>query len=136
MKVFATCITLLALSGAAYGIQCFVCNSKMDSACQDEFNYDSPALQEAFTQTCDNVTEAFCRKSKIYLKEVPSGEVRVVRECAYQRREIYDCYQKRSEDYYIDVCQCDEDLCNSSPVLTLSLASALAVTLPFFARFL
>nr|XP_053633513.1 uncharacterized protein LOC128689352 [Cherax quadricarinatus] len=136
MKLFATCFTLLALSGIAYGIQCFVCNSKIDSACADEFQDDSPALIEAFLQECelpDNETQAFCRKAKMHL---PDGEVRVMRDCGFKRREIYDCYQKRSEDYFVDVCQCDADRCNGSPSLTFSLAPVLALSLPLFARFL
>lgn len=38
-----------------------MCNSENDSACEDEFKYDSPALQEAFIKNCtapSNVTEA------------------------------------------------------------------------------
>lgn len=61
--------------------------------------------------------------------------VRVHRECAYMRREGYECYQKRSEDYVMDVCQCDDDLCNGSPALSTPLVPLIAaVAFPLLAR--
>ncbi|KAK7066045.1 hypothetical protein SK128_024468, partial [Halocaridina rubra] len=61
---------------------------------------------------------------------------RVQRDCGYKRREGYDCYQKRSEDYVMDTCQCDKKLCNGAPALTTSVATVLAFVVPLITRFL
>lgn len=60
--------------------------------------------------------------------------VRVSRDCGYEWREPYECYQKRSEDYVLDVCQCRDAECNGVPALTV--APILAVLVPFMARYL
>jgi len=60
--------------------------------------------------------------------------VRIQRDCGYEKREGYKCYQKRSEDYIVNVCQCDEDMCNGANGLFF--APVLAVFVPLFARFL
>lgn len=138
MKAFVA-LTLLAVVGTATALQCFNCNSEIDSACNDDFNYDSPALQGAFIETCkeENDVTPFCRKSKSYIERVHNTtETRIQRDCGYMRREGYLCYQKRSEDYVMDTCQCDSDLCNGAPALTTSVASILAVVVPIFTRFL
>lgn len=137
MKVFITSFVILAVASAGMAIKCFVCNTQTDPACGDHMQSDSPALQTAFLQECEmNETspEPFCRKVKEYIHD--NDVVRVHRECAYMRREGYDCYQKRSEDYVMDVCQCDEDLCNDSPALKAPIASLLAVAIPLLARFM
>ncbi|XP_045137480.1 uncharacterized protein LOC123519897 isoform X2 [Portunus trituberculatus] len=118
-------------------IKCFVCNTQTDPACNDHFQEDSPALQNAFVQECEvneNKTNPFCRKVKEYIHT--NSIVRVHRECAYMMREGYDCYQKRSEDYVMDVCQCDKDHCNNSPALTAPITSLLAVAIPLLAKFM
>jgi len=154
--VFSTILFCLVSIGS--GLKCFVCNSHVDPACADEFLADSMALQSAFLQECnatadedvipsaenatsaDNVTEdstpPFCRKIVMNIDREVST-TRVQRDCAYERRELregYSCYQKRAEDYTIDVCQCDGDMCNEANNLTY--ASLLAVLAPLFARLL
>ncbi|XP_063591031.1 uncharacterized protein LOC134768255 [Penaeus indicus] len=129
-----TVVALLAIIGTAVALECFVCNSHEDQACADEFQVNSTALQNAFIKTCeekDNQTP-FCRKMRMDIYQ--ENEIRILRDCGYERREDRECYQKRSDDYIVDVCQCDEDLCNGAP--SLSLAPLLALALPFFARFL
>ncbi|KAK3866848.1 hypothetical protein Pcinc_027651 [Petrolisthes cinctipes] len=137
MKTLITVVVTL-LIGTAAALKCYVCNTGNDSACGDEFNADSPALQAAFIQECGNSTEfvdmePFCRKTKEYMDVVV--EYRVHRECGYMKREGYDCYQKRAEDYVQDVCQCTSDLCNTAPSFK-PLTPLLALTLPFFAKFI
>jgi len=135
MKVFVAC-AILAIVGSAAALQCFTCNSAIDSACSDEFKFDSPALLKEFNKTCheEEGTVPFCRKIKTWIDRVHNEtEARVSRDCGYRRRINYDCYQKRSEDYVLDTCQCDGDFCNGAPT---SVASVLALTVPFFTRFL
>lgn len=137
MKVIITSFVIFTVIGAGMAIKCFVCNTQTDPACNDYFQEDSPALQNAFVQECEvneNKTKPFCRKVKEYIHT--NSIVRVHRECAYMMREGYDCYQKRSEDYVMDVCQCDEDHCNNSPALTAPVTSLLAVAIPLLARFM
>ncbi|XP_042236109.1 uncharacterized protein LOC121875587 [Homarus americanus] len=149
MSVFSSCLTLFAIIGTAMALQCYVCNNVMDSACNDEFSYDSPALKAAFIKNCsdeipalsgdnETIVDVFCRKTKLYVDRVElNGSIRLHRDCGYNRREGADCYQKRAEDYVQQVCQCNGDFCNGSPALTFSLAPVLlALTLPFFARYL
>jgi len=134
MKAFVAPIVLLAIVGTAVALDCFTCNSEDDPACQDEFQTNSTALQNAFITTCEEKEgqTVFCRKMKmdIYIE----NEVRIQRDCGYKRREDKDCYQKRSDDYIIDTCQCDTDLCNDAP--SLNLAPIMALALPLLARFL
>jgi len=134
MKAIVAPIVLLAIVGTAVALDCFECNSEDDPACQDEFQTNSTALQNAFIKTCPvkDGMEPFCRKMRmdIYIE----NEVRIQRDCGYKRREDKLCYQKRSDDYIIDTCQCDEDLCNNAP--SLNLAPIMALSLPLFARFL
>jgi len=138
MKVIAA-FAVLAVLGTATALDCFNCNSEADSACNDDFNYDSPALKTAFIQTCEakGDDEPFCRKVKYYIERVNNAtEYRVQRDCGYKRREGFDCYQKRSEDYVMDTCQCDGNLCNGVPALATSMATMFTVAVPLFARFL
>lgn len=132
-----TVVAFLAVIGTAVALECFVCNSHEDQACSDEFQVNSTALQNAFIKTCeekDNQTP-FCRKMRMDIEVVyQENEIRILRDCGYERKEDRECYQKRSDDYIVDVCQCDEDLCNGTP--SLSLAPLLALALPFLARFL
>lgn len=142
MKVFITSFVILAVVGAGMALKCFVCNSQTDPACNDYLQKESPALLTAFMKECkvkddaSNDTLPFCRKVKEYIEIHESNVVRVHRECGYMKREGYDCYQKRSEDYVMDVCQCDEDLCNDSPALKAPIAPLLAVAIPLLARFM
>lgn len=132
-----TIIALFAVIGSGAALQCFVCNSNVDSSCNDPFSADSPALIDAFLQRCENKTgmETFCRKNKMWL----NGETRVHRDCAYKRREHYDCYQQRADDHVVDVCQCDGDSCNAAgrfvPMSTASGALVAAVVAAALARF-
>ncbi|KAK8381922.1 hypothetical protein O3P69_015142 [Scylla paramamosain] len=137
MKVFITSFVILAVAGSGMAIKCFVCNTQTDPACDDHMQSKSPALQNAFLQECEvkaNQSEPFCRKVKEYIHT--NSVVRVHRECGYMMREGYECYQKRSEDYVMDVCQCEKDLCNDSPSLTAPISSLLAVAIPLLARFM
>ncbi|XP_068202406.1 UPAR/Ly6 domain-containing protein crok-like [Palaemon carinicauda] len=135
MKVVIA-LSVLAVVGTVTALKCFTCNSQTDSACNDLFNSDSPALQQAFIVDCDEKdgVTPFCRKVKYAIKN--SSEYRVQRDCGYMRREGYDCYQKRSEDYVMDTCQCENDLCNNAPSLSTSVATMFAVAVPIVARFL
>lgn len=163
MKVIAFCTILFCLLSIGSGLKCFVCNSFIDPACSDEFLAESNALQTAFLQECNttstenviledstsvgNTTSAeivteestppFCRKMVMNIERASGTIERIQRDCAYERRELnegYFCYQKRSEDYTVDVCQCDGDMCNHANNLTF--ASILAVLVPVFTRFL
>jgi len=136
MKVLIATAVILAAIGTVAALECITCNSFEDPACGDEFEKDSHALQNAFTVTClENTTATpFCRKMRMDIYE--TSEVRIKRDCGYMRREGYECYKKRSDDYLIKVCQCDEDLCNGAPAVSFSLAPLIALTLPIFARFL
>ncbi|XP_042883231.1 uncharacterized protein LOC122260149 isoform X2 [Penaeus japonicus] len=128
-----TVAVLLTIVGIATALDCFVCNSYEDHACADEFQVNSTALQNAFIKTCEEKEKSpFCRKMRMYIYK--DEEIRISRDCGYERRDDRECYQKRSDDYIVDVCQCDDDLCNGSP--SLSLAPLLALALPFFVRFL
>ncbi|ROT85464.1 hypothetical protein C7M84_013680 [Penaeus vannamei] len=85
-------------------LECFVCNSHEDQACSDEFQVNSTALQNAFIKTCeekDNQTP-FCRKMRMDIYQ--ENEIRILRDCGYERKEDRECYQKRSDDYIVDVC--------------------------------
>lgn len=137
MKVLISSLALLALVGTGVAIRCFVCNSETDSACNESMQSDSPAMINAFGKECpmmENETMPFCRKVK-EMMEIKTI-VRMHRECGYKRREEYpDCYQKRSEDYVMEVCQCDEELCNDAPGLATPFAPLLAVVaFPLLAR--
>jgi len=135
-------ITVTVLFGLfAFGsaLDCFECNSYTDAACGDEFNENSTALLTSFKITCaeeynGQKVKPFCRKTimDVYV----ANSVRIQRDCGYQMREStgYDCYQKRSEDYVVNVCQCEDDLCNGANGLVF--APVLAVLVPLFARFL
>jgi len=134
MKILIAAAVILVAFGTVKALECITCNSYEDPACSDKFDVNSTALQNAFTVTCkeDNTTKPFCRKMRMDIYQ--KTELRIKRDCGYLKREGYDCYYKRSDDYLIKVCQCDGDLCNSAP--TFSLAPLMALTLPFFARFL
>jgi len=122
MKAVAI-IALFAVFGASSALKCYVCNSEADSACIDPFSADSPSLTNAFLTNCPAKPEgeAFCRKTKMWFEV--NGEVRVHRDCAYMRRENYTCYQQRAEDHVVDVCQCDEEACNSAPAAFSSITT-------------
>jgi len=138
MKGTVFCIAFLGLLATGSALQCFVCNSFQDPACEDEFPAESGALQGAFLKDCETQTEdgtaltPFCRKTEMNVYEANS--TRIQRDCGYDRREGYDCYQKRSEDYVVTVCQCDEEMCNSANSLVF--APVLALLVPLFAKFL
>jgi len=137
MKGTVFCLAFLGLLATGSAIDCFVCNSFTDKACADPFSAkDSPALQTHFMTTCeqkDNLTP-FCRKVQMNIYGASNETIRIQRDCGYEKREGYDCYQKRSEDYIVNVCQCDEDQCNGAN--SLFFAPVLAVFVPLFARFL
>ncbi|CAL4187149.1 unnamed protein product, partial [Meganyctiphanes norvegica] len=128
-------LALLGFVATSSALDCFVCNSYTDGACADEFKPESKALQTAFLKTCDpkadNATsDPFCRKVLMDAHNF----TRIQRDCGYERREDYDCYQKRSEDYVVTVCQCDEDNCNGANSLVI--APVLALLVPLFAKWL
>lgn len=54
-------------------------------------------------------------------------EIRISRECGYRKREGYECYQHRSDDFVLDVCQCTDSECNSGVTFGIS-AMALLVS--------
>ena len=138
MKFFVA-LSVLAVFGTVTALKCFTCNSETDSACNDNFNSDSPALQSAFVVDCEvkDGLSPFCRKVKYAIERVHNAsEFRVQRDCGYMKREGYDCYQKRSEDYVMDTCQCENELCNGAPSLSTSVATMFAIAVPIIARFL
>merc|ERR1712243_423070 len=132
MKSFIfTATVLFGLFATGSALQCFVCNSHADQACSDEFAVNSTALRTNFLKTCNTSYEGkevvpFCRKTvmDVYIAD----SLRIQRDCGYERREGFDCYQKRSEDYIVNVCQCDKDFCNSANGLMF--APVLAVLAP------
>ncbi|KAF2353007.1 hypothetical protein FHG87_016236 [Trinorchestia longiramus] len=70
MKVLSIA-TFLAVIGSSLAVQCYVCNSKVDSSCNDPFANSSPALIEAFLKSCpekEGDEEPFCRKTKMWCK--------------------------------------------------------------------
>jgi len=139
MKSIVFALTFLSLLAAGSALQCFVCNSQTDIACSDEFRPESPALQNAFLQECENTTETsepFCRKLHMVVTS-GNGTDRVQRDCAYQRRQLeegYSCYSTRSEVWDMLTCQCDGEMCNGAS--NYALASILAVLVPLLTRFL
>lgn len=139
MKVLIV-VAFLAVFQTATALECFVCNSKNDTACADDFPEDSVSLKKELVEKCrapkpeDGEVTPFCRKIKYYIYD--TGIPRIQRDCGYRRREGYDCYQKRSEDYVMDTCVCDTDLCNGAPAVFTSMTSILIVSVPLIFRFL
>lgn len=131
MKVFlASLVLVLSIAATANGLKCYVCNSHLDPACGEPFYINSEAIDSKFARICDDRDgEPFCRKTKTFLEI--NEETRIHRDCGYYERTGYDCYQKRSEDYISDVCQCNTDFCNSGNKIG---AVTLAITIPIIAR--
>jgi len=142
MKGAVFCLAFFAgLFATGSAINCFVCNSFTDGACADEFVKDSKALQDTFLTPCEPKNDAegkeitpFCRKVQMNVYAVSNQTIRIQRDCGYERRTDRDCYQKRSENYIVNVCQCDDDMCNGAN--SLFFAPVLAVLVPLFVKFL
>ena len=125
-----------ALCGVSQAIECYMCNTFSDTNCKDDF---VPATAKPFIKTCNETQygpNPFCLKVKMSIWA--SNEVRVHRDCASsdKRKEIAEgrsCYQKRSDDYVADYCQCEGDMCNSAGSLGVALS---ALLLPALAGYL
>jgi len=141
MKGAVLCLSaFLGLLASGSALSCFECNSYNDGACADEFRSESTALQTSFLKDCppkkvENGSDItpFCRKVQMNIYGT-NETLRIQRDCGYERREGYLCYQKRSEDYIVNVCQCDEDKCNGAN--SLFFAPVLALLVPLFVKFL
>ncbi|CAL4061245.1 unnamed protein product [Meganyctiphanes norvegica] len=121
-----SCLSLLALISAGSALQCHVCNTHTQERC---FSDD---LTDEYLETCEQkegLEDMFCRKQTSWLKDADHEEYRTVRDCGYKRRVGYECYQMREENSITDVCQCDDDACNSAHSLTITAATALLTPL-------
>ena len=74
----------------------------------------------------------FWRKVQINEYGKASETVRIQCDGSYEEREGYECYEKSSEVYIANVCQCDENMWNGAN--SLFFTTVLAVFVPLFAR--
>ncbi|CAL4060975.1 unnamed protein product [Meganyctiphanes norvegica] len=142
---FLICATiyLLNLCVISLSIECYVCNSYVDEACNDPFNSNSTTVVEYFLMDCNNTdiwgVDPLCRKVQTYVWNYAKGAhtdmARVQRECGYKRRTGSAEYVKREEDYQIYVTQCDTDGCNSAPQASASSKTALLLVPLFTYRY-
>jgi len=111
-------------------LNCFVCNSKIDPECADDFDKTNEALIANFGQEC-NAKEGgsvYCKKVKMWFDL--NGETRIERSCGHSKREYKEpCFQSRADDHVVDTCQCEDGdgYCNGTPYLAAPGAFAVVV---------
>lgn len=116
--------------GGPTHLNCFVCNSKIDPECADDFDKENTALVANFGRQC-NATDGgsvYCKKVKMWFDL--NGETRIERGCGYSKREYKEpCFQSRADDHIVDTCQCEdrEGYCNGTPYLAAPGAFAVAL---------
>ena len=124
-------VILMAVPLLAYGLQCYVCNSKTpdQEACMDPF-VEEPTEDGAKPEVKDDAQkflkdcaaeDTLCRKTYQYVR----GEASVIRSCATiaYKNEDTRCYKTVLEEYNTLSCTCAEDECNHAPTAPASLAT-------------
>lgn len=124
-------LMVLASASTAFGLDCYQCNSTLDSNCQDRFNHDQSINPIRSTQ-CTVYNARYCIK----ITGVWGGIVGTHRFCS--ARDLGDqcqdlSYPDHDRLYRACVYSCTSDDCNSAPVhapsILLSLAGLLLVKL-------
>ncbi|XP_054160180.1 uncharacterized protein LOC128958359 [Oppia nitens] len=137
-NLLIVCILLIVVkSGLA--IHCWNCNSYLDKACatlargpQDKnqlsndirnFYVDCNTLNDTFPRKY-----SFCRKQEQEIEQ----EVRIVRSCGFETSGR-DCYKTANPSVKTFVCECKEDGCNASTILSFNpILILLTIFLTFF----
>lgn len=109
-------LTLASLPSTTSAIECFVCNSANEPACENE-----PA--ETMLKNCSDQAKGSkytaCRKIDQNVDFEVNGlppVKRVVRQCAEDGEPDRACYYKAGFGGRVNVCHCFEDKCNGAGV--------------------
>ncbi|KAK6170843.1 hypothetical protein SNE40_019141 [Patella caerulea] len=125
-KIYLVCFSLLFLAGTGDAMECFQCNSTLDSNCQDQFDH-SIANHPQKSKYCKMHDAKFCIK----VTGLWGGVVGTHRFCS--SRDMGDqCqdigYMDHDRMYRACTFTCSSDGCNASTKLSLS-ATLMSMTI-------
>jgi len=119
-----------ATSKGVEALKCHQCTSYESTQCGDPFFFDDgiPRSGDKYLKECpadDGNTYTLCRKMFQNVK----GDERIVRSCGWEESvspftgEKRECYSSVLEEYNTYVCTCNEDGCNGSATMKVSIIS-------------
>ncbi|KAL5013482.1 hypothetical protein ScPMuIL_007752 [Solemya velum] len=111
MSIIALFLFSIFVSG--YGLKCFSCDSATYSARCDENSELTSEDTDLIADTCNTT----CKKSQV---EDAQG-IATVRTCSAFEREN-GCEEETVDDYSVNVCYCNTDLCNKGGVQNMPFA--------------